>query len=140
MIDVEVFMNDNVAKLVTDLKTKNIIVVGSNHDFVKTPSKEEIIKRLRYMQDIGADIPKIAVMPQSREDVLTLLSATQEMVAKHADRPIVTMSMAGVGAISRVAGEIFGSAITFGAMKKASAPGQINVEELRQMLEVLHQG
>lgn len=140
MIDVEVFMNGNVAKLVTELKAKNMIVVGSNHDFAKTPSKEEIIKRLCYMQDVGVDIPKIAVMPQRKEDVLTLLNATQEMVTKHADRPIVTMSMAGVGAISRVAGEIFGSAITFGAMKKASAPGQVNVEELRRILEVLHQG
>lgn len=138
MIDVEVFINENVAGLVADLKAKNMIVVGSNHDFSKTPSKEEIIRRLCYMQEIGVDIPKIAVMPQSKKDVLTLLSATEEMASSYADRPIVTMSMAGIGAVSRVAGETFGSAITFGAMQKASAPGQINVEELKKILEILH--
>lgn len=139
MIDVEIFMDENVVDLVADLKQKGVKVVGSNHDFAKTPDKEEIIRRLCYMQDVGADIPKIAVMPQNARDVITLLSATEEMVSEHADRPIVTMSMAGVGAVSRIAGETFGSAITFGAMQKASAPGQIDVEELKKILEVLHQ-
>lgn len=139
MIDVEIFMDENVVDLVADLKQKGVKVVGSNHDFAKTPDKEEIIRRLCYMQEAGADIPKIAVMPQNARDVITLLSATEEMVSEHADRPIVTMSMAGVGAVSRIAGETFGSAITFGAMQKASAPGQIDVEELKKILEVLHQ-
>ena len=54
------------------------------------------------MQDMGADIPKIAVMPQSKRDVLTLLAATEEMVSDYADRPIITMSMSGLGSISRL--------------------------------------
>lgn len=54
-------------------------VIASNHDFHKTPSKEELIHRLRLMQDFDADLPKIAVMPTCRQDVLTLLSATLEM-------------------------------------------------------------
>ena len=47
------------------------------------------------------------------------------MVNNYADRPIITMSMAATGVISRVCGEVFGSALTFGAVGKASAPGQI---------------
>ena len=50
------------------------------------------------------------------------------------------MSMAGNGIVSRLCGEVFGSAVTFGAGKKASAPGQIGVEELRKILTVLHGG
>lgn len=53
-------------------------VIGSNHDFDKTPAKSDIVFRLRKMQDMEADIPKIAVMPKSRKDVLTLLAATEE--------------------------------------------------------------
>ena len=113
-------------------------VIMSNHDFFKTPSKEEIISRLCAMQEKGADIPKIAVMPQSKKDVLTLLSATNEMVEEHADRPIITMSMAATGVISRVCGEVFGSALTFGAVGKASAPGQMGAGELKEMLTTLH--
>lgn len=45
------------------------------------------------------------------------------------------MSMAGMGVISRLAGECFGSVLTFGAAKKASAPGQIAVEDLNTVLQ-----
>jgi 3-dehydroquinate dehydratase-1 len=125
LIDVEAFTGDKiVTKMIENAHTCGVKVVGSNHDFHKTPEKEEIIKRLCKMQDLGADIPKIALMPESKQDVLTLLSATLEMSENHADRPIITMSMAGTGVISRLAGESFGSALTFGAASKASAPGQ----------------
>ena len=77
-------------------------------------------------------------MPGNKKDVLTLLSATREMAEEYADRPIITMSMSGNGVISRLSGEIFGSAMTFGAAKKASAPGQMGVEDLRQVLQILH--
>ena len=90
------------------------------------------------MQEIGADILKIAVMPESKKDVLTLLLATEEMVSEYAVKPVVTMSMAGLGAISRVSGEIFGSAVTFGSMEAASAPGQLQLADLRNVLEIIH--
>jgi 3-dehydroquinate dehydratase-1 len=90
------------------------------------------------MQDLGADILKIAVMPNSQKDVITLLFATEEMVSNYAHQPVVTMSMASTGLISRLSGEAFGSAITFGAIEKASAPGQINANELNQVLNIIH--
>lgn len=138
LIDVEVFIDDSVAELVAELQKAGVKVVGSNHDFAKTPDKEEVVRRLCYMQEVGVDVPKIAVMPQSKKDVLTLLAATEEMASKHANGPIVTMSMAGMGAVSRISGETFGSAITFGALKKASAPGQIPVGDLKKILEIMH--
>lgn len=138
LIDVEVFLDEDVTKLVAELKTTGVKVVGSNHDFEKTPRKEEIIRRLCYMQDMDVDIPKIAVMPQSKEDVMTLISATHDMACRYADRPLISMSMAGLGTVSRAAGEIFGSDVTFGAVKRASAPGQIDVKELKNILEILH--
>ncbi len=135
MIDVEIYINDKVIELVTKLKEKGAIVVGSNHDFEGTPSKEEIIRRLCYMQDIGADILKMAVMPQKQSDVATLMDATKEMVSEYAQHPVVTMSMSEIGIVSRLEGQLFGSAVTFGALTKTSAPGQINVEKLKKGLE-----
>ena len=125
LIDVEIFTGD-------------VKVIASNHDFFKTPAKADIIYRLRKMQDMNADIPKIAVMPQNKKDVLTLLAATEEMTTNYADRPIITMSMAGTGVISRLCGEVFGSSMTFGAAKKASAPGQMGVNDLNTVLGLLH--
>ncbi|RHR22524.1 type I 3-dehydroquinate dehydratase [Clostridium sp. AF19-22AC] len=139
LVDVEAFTGDEAVKSV--VKTAHecgVKVIASNHDFHKTPDQKEIVSRLLKMQELGADIPKIAVMPQNKKDVLTLLAATEEMASDHADRPIITMSMAGTGVISRLCGEVFGSALTFGAAGKASAPGQMEVEELRTVLGLLH--
>ena len=139
MVDVEVFTGDEIVKRIIDgAHAAGVKVVASNHDFFKTPDKDDIVGRLRKMQDLGADIPKIAVMPQNKKDVLTLLAATEEMANEYADRPIITMSMAGTGVISRLAGEVFGSALTFGAAAKASAPGQRGVEDLKKVLTILH--
>jgi 3-dehydroquinate dehydratase-1 len=77
-------------------------------------------------------------MPQTAEDVLTLLAATNEMHNKYADRPIITMSMGPLGVISRLSGEVFGSSMTFGAVGTSSAPGQIPVDGLAATLEILH--
>lgn len=138
LLDVELFMDDEAVQEIIQLAhMKKIKIVMCNHDFDKTPSKEEIVSRLCKMQEKHADICKIAVMPQSSDDVLTLLEATNEMQTKHADRPIVTMSMGQKGMVSRMCGEIFGSAMTFGAAKKASAPGQVPVGELREILNTL---
>ncbi|QMD06789.1 type I 3-dehydroquinate dehydratase [Citrobacter sp. RHB36-C18] len=140
MIDLELFTGDELIKATVEYAhAKNIAVIMSNHDFHKTPVAQEIVLRLRKMQELGADIPKIALMPQNKTDVLTLLGATLEMQERYADRPIITMSMAKTGVISRLSGEVFGSAATFGAVKKASAPGQISVTDLRTVLTILHQ-
>ena len=139
LIDIELFTGDALVKEVVDFAhAHNVKVIMSNHDFHKTPSKEEIINRLCKMQDLNADLPKIAVMPLNTDDVLTLLSATNDMYTKYANRPIITMYMSQLGIISRLVGEIFGSALTFGAAQTASAPGQIPVSDLTQILKVLH--
>ena len=139
MVDVEAFTGDDYVKEITEVAHKNNVkVVASNHDFGKTPAKEDLVYRLRKMQDLGADIPKIAVMPQNKKDVLTLLSATEAMANDYADRPIITMSMAGTGLISRLCGEVFGSAATFGAVGKVSAPGQMNAKDLETILTFIH--
>lgn len=139
LVDVEAFTESGAAeKIIEEAHSAGVRVIASNHDFYKTPSREEIISRLVKMQDMGADIAKIAVMPQSRKDVLTLLAATEEMVSGHARIPVITMSMGRDGVISRVCGETFGSAVTFGAVGRGSAPGQLGAGELETVLSILH--
>ena len=60
LIDVELFTGDEIVKDIVETAHKNNVkVVMSNHDFYKTPAKDEIINRLCKMQDLGADLPKI---------------------------------------------------------------------------------
>lgn len=138
LIDVEGVAFENADSLIEELKELGSKVIVSSHDFNKTPQKNEMIRRLCEMQKMGADIVKLAVMPQSVKDVLELLAATEEMNRLYAKQPIVTMSMAGQGAISRLAGELVGSAMTFGTAGKASASGQIDVKELDFILTTIH--
>ena len=139
-VDVEIFSGDEVvAKNIQNIHAAGKVVVGSNHDFHHTPSQADIVYRLRKMQDMGADIPKIAVMPENKADVLTLLAATEEMTRCYADRPIITMSMSSTGVISRLCGEVFGSSMTFGTVGQASAPGQIPCERLNTALQIIHE-
>ena len=140
MVDVEVFIGTDIVKeIIAGAHNAGVKVIGSNHDFNKTPDKDEIVERLRNMQDLGVDIPKIAVMPKGMKDVVTLLAATEEMHREFADRPIVTVSMSETGVLSRICGEAFGSAITFGAAKNVSAPGQMGVNDLSIALKFLHE-
>lgn len=140
LLDVEAFTGDDIVReIIKKAHEFGVKVIASNHDFFATPPKKEIISRLIKMQDLGADITKIALMPQSKKDVLTLLCATEEMYSLHADRPMITVSMAGPGMISRFSGEIFGSAISFASVKKASAPGQIGADELYKILKTIHE-
>lgn len=139
IIDVELFNDENsIRELVKVAHDNKIAVIISNHDFHRTPEKEEIISRIKKAANLGADIPKIAVMPTSSKDVLTLLDATRIATENYVTCPIITMSMGGKGVISRLSGELFGSSLTFGAGSKASAPGQVSVGELKKIIQLLH--
>ena len=139
IIDVQIFAGDEVVRKNIDaIHAAGCKVVGSYHCFDGTPDKTDLVRRMRKAQDMGADIPKAAVMPKCTADVLTLLDATREMHEEYADRPIITMSM-GSGVISRLGGECFGSAATFGMIGQASAPGQIPCGQLSAVLSILHQ-
>jgi 3-dehydroquinate dehydratase I len=128
---------DETDRALAAARAAGVAVVMSNHDFAGTPARDEIVARLRRMQDRGADVCKIAVMPHDAGDVLTLLDATWTMRSRYADRPLVTMAMGDLGVASRIAGGVFGSAATFGTVGPSSAPGQVPVERLRQVLDLL---
>lgn len=137
LIDIEAFTGDRLVEELTAVCHRaGMRVVLSNHDFERTPPKEELIARLAKMEALGADLSKLAVMPQTPGDVLTLLSATWER-SQVAARPVVTMSMGRLGAVSRLSGELFGSALTFGSAAQASAPGQMEAGALETALELL---
>lgn len=124
--------------LIAKAKQQGIATIISNHDFDKTPAKEEMINRLKEAELVGASIAKLAVTPNSSTDVLSLLTVTNKMkdIIKI---PLVTMSMGGLGVMTRLTGEIFGSSITFGTAGQISAPGQIEQATLSTVLDVIHE-
>jgi 3-dehydroquinate dehydratase I len=139
LIDVEMFRSEAVVRrLVAAAHAAGAFVVMSNHDFSGTPPAAELLTRLRRQQELGGDVLKLAMMPRHPDDVLELLRATWEMSSRYAERPMMTMSMGGTGVVSRFAGEIFGSAMSFGMIGRASAPGQVEVDRLAGVLDLVH--
>ncbi|MCU4582814.1 type I 3-dehydroquinate dehydratase [Acinetobacter gyllenbergii] len=137
MLDVEMFRDQQIVKNTVKLAhAKKVLIVMSNHDFQKTPPEAEIIQRLLKQDELGADILKIAVMPQNRQDVFTLMNATLN-VSQQSKKPLLTMSMGKLGTISRIATANMGGSFSFGMIGEASAPGQIDVTQLKQFLKTV---
>ena len=139
LVDLELLSGDDMVRETVELAHRHQVrVILSNHDFAATPKEDDILRRLHHMEELGADIAKIAVMPRSARDVLTLLSATDK-ASQSLSCPVITMSMKGTGLISRLSGEVFGSCLTFGSVKEASAPGQIEAGKLKDILTTIHE-
>jgi len=137
LLDIEMFRDaGSVAKLTKLAHDKHVLVIMSNHDFNKTPEQQEIENRLLKQDQMGADILKIAVMPKSKQDVFTLMNATLA-VSQKSQKPLLTMSMGQLGTISRVATANMGGSLSFGMIGEASAPGQIDVTQLKQLLKTV---
>lgn len=117
-------------------------VVASFHDFYGTPDENELLRLLHQMEDGGANVAKIAVMPHDAVDVTRLLAVTAR--AREALRiPLAAMSMGGLGAVTRVSGNVFGSCLTFAVVPgedgsaTPSAPGQLPIAQVRQVMGIL---
>ena len=137
LLDLELFRKTSKLKeIIAEAHENNIYIIMSNHDFDKTPATSELERRLTLMKTFGADIAKIAVMPNSARDVLNLLLATDNMKYK-LNCPLITMAMGDLGKVTRISGEVFGSCLTFGTVGDASAPGQIESTNLKGILNTL---
>ena len=124
-----------------------IDVVASFHDFEATPADDVLEEVLARMVNEGADLAKIAVWPTSADDVARLLGVCARAAAAPGKGtglglPVAAMSMGALGAVSRVA-PVFGSALTFAVVPdeqgeaRASAPGQMPIQDVRRCLELL---
>ena len=137
LIDYEM-VNDaaHIAQVRAQAKANGIQLVLSFHNFLATPSHQELCAKFALAQSLGGDIAKVAVMPQRLEDVLTVLSATLESSQK-LDIPLVSMSMGAYGSLTRLFGWSCGSAMSFAIGAAASAPGQVPVEDVHTVVEIL---
>lgn len=139
-VDLVDFEMDNDAKDVHEVReiarACAVKLILSFHDFQRTPSAEALTQRFAQAASLGADIAKVAVMPQGMDDVLTLLAATLQ-ASKALEIPLVSMSMGRFGAVTRMCGWAFGSAMTFAVGEASSAPGQIAIEDVETALALL---
>nr|WP_319564392.1 type I 3-dehydroquinate dehydratase [uncultured Rhodoferax sp.] len=137
LIDYEM-ANDaaNIVRVRDAARANGIKLVLSFHNFSYTPGLETLASKFLMADQLGADVAKVAVMPRNLDDVLTLFSATLE-AGKILRIPLISMSMGPLGAVTRLFGWTFGSALTFAVGASSSAPGQVPIEDLNTVLAIL---
>lgn len=139
IIDIEL-CNDAafVQSIMEAAQNASVRVILSYHNFELTPDETFILDTLLKARDLGADIAKVAVMPKGYHDVLALLNATLKARQQGLKIPAITMSMGPQGRLTRLAGGLFGSDITFASATTPSASGQLPIEILRQAMVALY--
>ncbi len=136
-IDCELNNRPEYFKLLRRIASENNTkIIASFHDFHFTPDREILLNKFSEATNYGADVVKVAVMANDLSDVLTLLNVTLE--GKNTiDIPVITVSMGEFGALTRMIGGVFGSAVTFAVGQSSSAPGQLPIEDLRTVLNIV---
>ena len=125
-VDIELQSNDEYIEKLQKSKAKTIV---SYHDFEKTPDLNEIMYIVEKEHNLG-DIAKVAFMPKDLEDTLTILA-----VLSHCEDTIA-ISMGDLGSYTRVMASKFNSPITFAAGTDVTAPGQIDIETMKALLNM----
>lgn len=139
IVDIEMCNSDQfIARIKQAAEHSGTRLILSHHNFKATPEEEFLVNQLVKAEALGGDIAKIAVMPNSYSDVLTLLQASLRARSGLVAIPQVTISMGDAGVISRVAGGLFGSDITFAIGRESSAPGQVSIQALRRSMELFY--
>jgi 3-dehydroquinate dehydratase-1 len=111
-------------------------LILSYHNLSYTPAQDFMIERFLEAERLGADVAMVQVKPRDRDDVLHLLSATAAADSK-VHIPLISMSVGPLGSVSRIVGGLFGSSLSFAVGSRASAPGQVPIDDLVAALDVL---
>lgn len=125
---------DSRRRLKNQLVGSSAKLILSWHDFILTPSEEELRRTVVSMQEQGADIGKIVTMAHNHIDVLHVLKLQE--IAAELNFPLIAFCMGRAGMISRLATVELGGYMTYCAPEKSggTAPGQLSGKELRGML------
>lgn len=135
-VDIELSAGEKeITELTSTAKKKGKTVIVSFHDFSKTPSFQEMEKIIEEAFLAGADIAKLAVMPRSMQDVLELLRLTLD--AREAKKPVCTIAMGKLGKHTRVIAPLYGSVLSYASVESSAAPGQLQANEVKKMMELL---
>ncbi|WP_292376986.1 type I 3-dehydroquinate dehydratase [Methanosarcina sp. UBA411] len=137
-VDIELSAGrEAIDQVIKAAKTCGKTVIVSSHDFSKTPSFHEMKIIVEEAFLAGADIAKLAVMPQSRKDVLDLLRIALD--TREAGNAICTIAMGKLGKHTRVIAPFYGSVLTYAAVDSeiSAAPGQYQVDKIKKILELL---
>lgn len=135
LMDMEYFTYQNPGEVIKGIQSKGIGVIASHHDFSKTPKKSVCLRLLEEMASADPDLVKLCTMPGNQGDVFELGSASHEFFSKNPYCNLIIISMGNPGVITRICPGAFNSSVTFGSVYKGSAPGQVEYDKLKELID-----
>ena len=134
-VDVEVADSPGLLDRVLSARPADTEVIASFHDFGGFPGEERLAALADDAVDRGADHFKAAVQVADLDQSARLACWTRE---RSRCQSLLTMAMGPAGVLSRVMGGAFGSWGTYGHIETATAPGQLAVTELAELIDRLY--
>jgi len=129
LIDIELRDFNLLAEVIGEARDAGVLVVGSFHDFEKTPPTKALLGKI----DSRADIHKFALMANSVNDIISHLSLMEDL----SGNPLSVMGMGPLGAAARPLMAKAGSLLNYGFLGATpTAPNQWPVALLRQTLKI----
>ncbi len=132
LVDLEMrYEEDYIQQIRQITASNNVKLVLSYHDFSGMPDLEVIQAKLERAERLGADINKLALMPQNFHDVAVFCQMVCNAKASWMKNPIIASLMGDVGAVTRFAGGSLGSDMCFVSVTGISGPGQMHIHDYR---------
>ena len=131
-IDIEISTANEMKNLITEAKSKNIQVVLSYHNFETTPNLAELKTIATEAKDKGADIIKIATTTNTIQELITLLTFSENGSIEN----LSFMGMGKFGMSSRLVAAQSGSVLNYSAIAETSIEGQWQLAAYREALKL----
>ncbi len=130
--DIELSSQDIISEVRDAVKSAGKRLIISYHNFELTPANWILREVFREARRWSADIVKISVKSNSYEDTARLLC-----LGKEEEGQKILIAMGEYGKVSRVAGFVFGSVISYAFVGSAVAPGQLSLEEMARIRSLI---
>lgn len=110
-------------------------VILSHHNFEEVPSLEELQEKVREMNNYDYDFGKIIGFSNKYKDSIRMLKFLIQSLEKEKNHKIIAFAMGDKGEFTRITAPLLGSPIAYASVEEETAPGQLSVTDLREILD-----
>jgi len=139
VVDIEYFTAPELrARLIETARACGMPVLIGYENMQETPDRQAMISGLHSVSELGPDLVKLAVRAHSYADLLTVLEVAHE-AASFLEAPFAVIALGAHGAPSRPLACVLGASFTYCAMEQGAIPGQLTLQETREMVRLLEE-
>lgn len=135
-IDIEISSSKElIEEVIKTAENYETSVILSYHNFEEVPSLEDLREKVREMNDYNYDFGKIIGFSNKYEDSIRILKFLIQFLEKEKNHEMIAFAMGEKGEFTRITAPLLGSPIAYASVEEETAPGQLSVTALRNILD-----